>query len=66
MNFFSWVNLKIKKMTCVDIGLTKLAVAGFILVIAKLIPGILCIDWYWFAIIAILAAIKPVSVLFKK
>jgi len=47
-------------------GLTKLAVAGFILMIAKLIPGILSIDWYWFLIIWVLAAIKPLLVLFQK
>ena len=66
MCFFKWTNEKIKNLTWVDMGLTKLAVAGFILMIAKLIPGILSIDWYWFLIIWVLAAIKPLLVLFQK
>jgi hypothetical protein len=50
---------KIKKLNWVDIQLTKLSVAGCILMIAKLWEPLLSLDWYWYAIIFVLAAIKP-------
>jgi len=50
---------KIKKLNRVDIGFIKLSVAGAILMIAKLWEPLLSLDWYWYAIIFVLAAIKP-------
>ncbi|GAI14203.1 unnamed protein product [marine sediment metagenome] len=50
---------KIKKLNRVDIGFIKLSVAGCILMIAKLWEPLLSLDWYWYAIIFVLAAIKP-------
>jgi len=51
---------KIKKLNWVDIQFIKLSVAGCILMIAKLWEPLLSLDWYWYAIIFVLAAIKPV------
>lgn len=59
MSFGTWVNSKIKKMNWTDIQFMKLSVAGFILMIAKLWEPLLSLDWYWYAIIGMLAAIKP-------
>ncbi len=50
---------KIKKMNWCDIQLIKLSVAGFILMLAKFWPGLLGLEWYWYGIIFVLAAIKP-------
>jgi len=50
---------KIKKLNWVDIQFIKLSVAGAILMIAKLWEPLLSLDWYWYAIIFVLAAIKP-------
>lgn len=50
---------KIKKLNWVDIQFIKLSVAGCILMIAKLWEPLLSLDWYWYAIIFVLAAIKP-------
>jgi hypothetical protein len=63
---FKWLNSKVKKMKWYDISLTKLSTAAFILMIAKLWSGILILDWYWYLVIAIVAAIVPVAKLFKK
>jgi len=51
---------KIKKLNWIDIQFIKLSVAGCILMIAKLWEPLLSLDWYWYAIIFVLAAIKPV------
>jgi len=50
---------KIKKLNWIDIQFIKLSVAGCILMIAKLWEPLLSLDWYWYAIIFVLAAIKP-------
>ena len=57
---------KIKKLNRVDIGFIKLSVAGAILMIAKLWEPLLSLDWYWYAIIFVLAAIKPEYKALKK
>lgn len=47
MNLFGWANQKIGKFTCIDMALTKFSVAAFTLMIAKLWPPLLSLDWYW-------------------
>jgi len=41
-----WVNGLIKQMTCFDYALVKIAVFAFALMVAKLWPGILALDWW--------------------
>lgn len=57
--FSDWVNPKIKKMSWIDIQFVKLASMAFILMIARLWPPIASLDWYWYGLIMILAAIVP-------
>ncbi len=45
---FNWINEKLKKLTCVDIGITKFCVAAFVLMLAKLWPPMLNLEWYWY------------------
>lgn len=67
MGFYTtWANSKIKKMNWVDIKLVKWSVFFFALLIAKLWSPLLSLDWYWYALIAILAAIKPTYKMLKK
>lgn len=61
MSFKNWTDSKIKKFSWEDIQLIKLSVAGFVLMIAKLWTPLLSLDWYWYALIFVLAAIKPMS-----
>lgn len=61
MGIFEFANSIIKKCDWIDIGLLKLSVAAAVLLVAKLWPPILSLDWYWYAIVVVLAAIKPVS-----
>ena len=43
-----------------NIGLIKIAIIAFVLMVAKLWNSILVLEWYWYLIIAIAAAIKPI------
>ncbi len=60
MSFGTWADSKVKNLGWVDIGLIKFSVMGFILMIAKIWKPLLSLDWYWYAIIGVLAAIKPI------
>ena len=61
---FEWMNSNIQKCVWYDISLVKLSTAAFILMIAKLWTPILSLEWYWYLIIAVLAAIMPVMKMF--
>lgn len=65
MNLFDWANKKIGKLTWIDIGLTKLSVAAFVLMIAKLWPPLLSLDWYWYGLIFVVLAIIPLRNFWK-
>lgn len=59
MSFTNWMNSKVEKLDWMDIGFVKLSVFAFTLLIAKLWTQILALEWYWYAIIFVLAAIRP-------
>ncbi|MFC1663847.1 hypothetical protein ACFL0A_01855 [Patescibacteria group bacterium] len=66
MSFTSWINSSIKNLNWTDVSLVKLSVAGFILMIAKLWEPLLSLSWYWYAVIGLLAALKPLQKMLKK
>lgn len=66
MSLIKWANPKIKKMNFWDIQLVKLSVAGFILMLARLWQPLISLEWYWYALIFVLAAIKPLINCLKK
>ena len=49
------------KADMMDIALTKIAVFAGALFIAKIWDPILSLDWYWYILVCILAAIKPLK-----
>jgi hypothetical protein len=63
MSFFN--NIQSYNARVVDVGLIKIAVLSATLLIAKLWTPILSLDWYWYLIVFILAAIKPLINFFK-
>jgi hypothetical protein len=65
MSILNWTNSNIKKLTWSDMGLVKLAIFAFTLMLAKLLPDLLSFEWYWYFIVFLLAAIKPWSKFFK-
>ena len=60
MGFFRWMDRNVKKLDTVDIQFIKLSVAGFVLFLAKVFPPILGLHWYWYLIISVVAAIRPI------
>jgi hypothetical protein len=59
-------NKKIKKLDWTDIALIKIGTVGFILTIAKLWTPLLSLNWYWYGIIFLLAATKPIYKIYLK
>jgi hypothetical protein len=49
----------------VDIGLVKIAVIAAALLIAKLWQPILGLEWYWYLLVCIAAAVRPFSTFLK-
>ena len=60
MSFGTWADSKVKNLGWVDVQLIKFSVMGCVLMIAKLWEPLLSLDWYWYAVIFVLAAIRPV------
>ena len=61
VKFLKWADSKIRKIDALDMGLVKLSVFAFALILAKLWPQMLSLDWYWYAAVFILAAIRPMK-----
>jgi hypothetical protein len=66
MYLWTWMDSRIRGLHLIDVQLIKLSVAAFILMIAKLWRPLLSLNWYWYALIALVAGIKPVSKVFGK
>ncbi len=66
MSITSWADSQIKKFNWTDIQFIKIAVFGFTLLIAKLWNPLLSLDWYWYALIFVLAMMKLLFKIFRK
>ena len=60
-NIFNCWNKCVKNFRWYDISLIKISAAAFILVIAKLYPPLLMLDWYSYFAIGIAEAIVPLK-----
>ncbi|MCX8194904.1 MAG: hypothetical protein N3G22_02245 [Candidatus Micrarchaeota archaeon] len=61
MEFARWANAKAKKLDWADMALVKISAMFFALALAKLWPQLLSLDWQWYALAFMLAALKPIS-----
>jgi hypothetical protein len=59
MFFRGFTENAMKKMDYWDMKLVKLGVFALALMMARLWPPLLSLDWYWYALIFVLAAIRP-------
>lgn len=59
MSLITFWNKKIKKLDWKDIALVKVSVAAFALMVAKLWTPLLSLEWHWYAVIFVLAAMIP-------
>ena len=59
-----WADDLIKKFTCFDYALVKISVFSFTLMLAKLWPGILSLNWYCYgSIFAVISVYFLVRIL---
>ena len=58
-------HLKKYRADYLDVALTKTAVFGATLFLAKLWNPILSLNWYWYLIICVIAAVKPMITFYK-
>ena len=59
MCVIEFINKTAKKLDGVDIGLVKLGVFAIAFLIAKYYPQVLSLDWYWYAVVVVLASARP-------
>ena len=59
MGYKKWAEKKLKKMDVYDMKLIKWSVAAFTLMIAKLWPAVLGLDWYWYALLGLVFVWRP-------
>ncbi len=51
MSLITWADSRIKTFTIFDFGILKICLFAFALLIAKIWPTVLTLDWYWYGII---------------
>jgi len=51
MGLFKWAESRIRTFTMWDMAIIKLCLIAFALMVAKLLPDVLALDWYWYALI---------------
>jgi hypothetical protein len=66
MGLFRWAESKIRTFTVWDIGIIKVCMVAFALMIAKLIPDVLALDWYWYGLIFVVAYVCILARMFTK
>ena len=66
MSLLEDLNQRVKKFSFIDIKLAQAASIFFALIIVKLIPQIMNVCIWWFIVLLILCAIKPVNVFLSK
>lgn len=64
MALFVWMNNRINRFSIIDIKLVQGAAMCVMLIIAKLIPQIMTISIWWFVVLAIVFAIRPMYVMY--
>ena len=51
MGIFTWGESRIKRLTVWDLGVLKVCLIAFALLVAKLSPVVLVFEWYWYALV---------------
>ncbi len=66
MGLLEYMNQRIKKFSIFDEKLAQAAAIFFALILVKLYPRILDVNIWWFVILLIICAIKPLYVFYIK
>jgi len=57
--YLKWADAKVKRMDALDMGMVKVSVFFLALLAAKLYSPLLSLDWWVYALVFVLAAIRP-------
>lgn len=63
---FEKCNEMVKKLKWFDMGLIKLSMFAFTLMLAKLWSPLLSLEWYWYGALFVLFVLMPTYRMFKK
>ncbi len=66
MTFLENMNARVKKFTILDLKMAQGIGIFVALILAKLIPGIMDINIWWFVALLVICAIRPFYVFFIK
>ena len=66
MTLLQYANNRVKKFNIFDLKLAQLAGIFVVLILVKLIPDIMKINIWWFIVLLVLSAIRPIYVFFIK
>jgi hypothetical protein len=61
MSLFAWADARIGRLKWYDIGLIKVGVAAFVLMLVSFWPALLQVDWSVYLVIAVLASVRPAT-----
>jgi hypothetical protein len=51
MWYFNKIKDKLRKLTILDLSVMKVCLIAFTLMLAKLYPVVLCLEWGWYAVV---------------
>jgi hypothetical protein len=66
MCFMDFFHERVKRLTIFDVKLVQASAMCVILIIVKLMPQIMTINIWWFIVLLILFAIRPIYVFYLK
>ena len=66
MELLEDMDKRVKKFGIIDVTLAQGAAMFFVLIIAKLIPDIMDLSIWWFVLLLVICAIRPVYVFWLK
>jgi hypothetical protein len=66
MSLWEEMDRRIKRFTLIDEKLAQLAAIFFALIIVKKYPELLDYSYWWFFVLFVLTAIKPIYVFYRK
>lgn len=66
MRYLQWADEKIKRMSVWDVGILKICVMAFALLLAKFWPDILGFEWYWYGLVFLVTYIYLIFKIYIK
>ena len=66
MGFIESMNERVKRLDILDVKLVQGAAICFALVIVKFVPQIMNISVWWFAVLAVACAVRPMRVFWAR